>query len=47
MHDTSSGRGKERKYERVQRPFTATVELRNDFVILSCFCRKTESLLVS
>jgi hypothetical protein len=37
---------KEKRYERVQSPFTATVELRNDFVILSCFWMKTLSPLV-
>lgn len=33
-------------YEHVQRPFTTTVELRNDLVILSCFCMKTVSAFV-
>lgn len=37
---------KEKQYERVQSPFTATVELRNALVILSCFWMKTLSPLV-
>src|SRR5216684_287080 len=35
----------EQGYARVQSPFTATVELRNDFVIISCFRMKTLSPL--
>lgn len=35
-----------RRNERVQRPFTATVALKNDLVIFSCFSMKTVSALV-
>ena len=46
MRGEQEKRWKEKDYERVQSPFTATVELRNDFVILSCFWMKTLSPLV-
>ena len=48
QHDQYGERGRGRKdHEREHSPFTATVELKNDLAIFSCFAMKTESPLAS